>query len=160
MPGPTAKELEFIDRFGLCFEKLGGTRTMGRIYAWLMICGAQQQSLTELAAALGVSKASISTVIRPMEEAGLALRLPAPGRQHSYRVAPGGVTRMLQVQFARMRLGAEVAEFGLSVLGKDRAAQRERLAEFRDFCEFTADEVGQELLTRWEQYRAKKRRKR
>jgi hypothetical protein len=29
-PALTAKELEFVDRFGLCFEKFGATRMMGK----------------------------------------------------------------------------------------------------------------------------------
>jgi DNA-binding transcriptional regulator GbsR (MarR family) len=153
-------EAEFVDRIGLFFEMLGGPRTMGRIYGWLMICDPPQQSLTELATALGVSKASISTVARQLQEGGLVERLPAATRQHLYRITPGGFTQVLQVQLERMRAGIDAAEFGLSVIGKDRSEQRERLEDFRDFCEFSTHDFRDEFMRRWETYRAKKRSER
>jgi len=58
------EESEFVDRIGLFFEMLGAPRTMGRVYGWLLICDPPQQSLTELAEVLSVSKASVSTVAR------------------------------------------------------------------------------------------------
>ncbi|MGP4020665.1 GbsR/MarR family transcriptional regulator [Saccharopolyspora sp. 5N708] len=150
-------ETEFIDRIGLFMETIGAPRTMGRIYGWLMICDPPQQSLTELAAALGVSKASISTMIRPMQEGGLVDRLPSATRQHLYRIAAGGFTHILQVQLARMDSGVEAAEFGLSMIGDDRPEQRERLEDLRDFCQFTAKDAREELMQRWIDYRAAKR---
>lgn len=151
------REAEFVNRLGLFFEMVGGPRTMGRIYGWLMICDPPQQSLTELTAALGVSKASVSTVIRPMQEGGMVERLPTSTRQHHYRITPGGFTQVLQAQLARMRAGAEAAEFGLSVIGTDRLEQREHLESLRDFCEFSATEVQDDFMRRWEKHRAAKR---
>jgi DNA-binding transcriptional regulator GbsR (MarR family) len=150
-------EAEFVDRVGLFTEQLGGPRTMGRIWGWLMICDPPHQSLTELAAALEVSKASVSTVIRQMQEGGLVERLPSSARRHQYRLRPGGFTQVMRVQLARMQGGVEVAEFGLSVLGEARADQRDRLEDLRDFCEFSAGEAGDELMRRWQEYRARKR---
>jgi DNA-binding transcriptional regulator GbsR (MarR family) len=149
-------ETEFVDRLGLFFERLGGPRTMGRIYGWLLISEPQQQSLTALAATLGVSKASVSTVIRLTQEGGLVERLPASTRQHHYRVTPGGFTQVLQAQFARMRAGVEAAEFGLSVVSPDRPEQRARLEDLRDFCEFSAREAPDAFMRRGEEYREAK----
>lgn len=149
------EEGEFVDRLGLFLETVGAPRTIGRIYGWLLICDPPQQSLTELAAALGVSKATISTMIRPMREGGLVERLPSASRQHLYRVVPGGFTHLLQVQLARMQAGADAAEFGLSMIGEDRAGQRERLVDLRDFCQFSTEVTG-ELVQRWKDYRAAK----
>jgi DNA-binding transcriptional regulator GbsR (MarR family) len=153
----TPEEAGFVDRIGLFMETVGAPRTMGRIYGWLLICDPPQQSLTELATALGVSKASISTMIRPMREGGLVERLPSAARQHDYQIAPGGFTHLLQVQLARMQAGADAAEFGLSVIGEDRSEQRERLADLRDFCRFSASEVAGDFMRRWIDYRAANR---
>jgi DNA-binding transcriptional regulator GbsR (MarR family) len=153
----TPEEAELVDRIGLFMETVGAPRTMGRIYGWLLICDPPKQSLTELATALGVSKASVSTMIRPMQEGGLVERLPSASRQHYYGVAPGGFTRLLEVQLARMQSGADVAEFGLSVIGEDRPEQRERLADLRDFCEFSATELAGDFVRRWKDYRAANR---
>lgn len=151
------KEAEFVDRMGLFFEFLGATRTMGRIYGWLLICDPPQQSLTQLADALSVSKASISTVARQLQEGGMVERLPSPNRQHVYRVTPGGFTSVLDTQLSRMRPGIEAAEFGLSVLGDDRVEQRERVEDFRDFCEFCTLAYRDQLMRMWTEYRATER---
>jgi DNA-binding transcriptional regulator GbsR (MarR family) len=152
------EETEFVDRLGLFFELLGATRTMGRVYGWLLICHPPQQSLTELAGALAVSKASISTVARQLQEGGMIERLPSPNRQHLYRVTPGGFTSVMDTQLSLMRLGVEPAEFALSVLGEDRAEQRERVEDFRDFCEFCTRDYRDQLMRMWTEYREGKRR--
>jgi DNA-binding transcriptional regulator GbsR (MarR family) len=151
------EEAEFVDRLGLFFELLGATRTMGRIYGWLLICDPPQQSLTQLADALSVSKASISTVARQLQEGGMVERLPSPNRQHLYRVTAGGFTSVLETQLSLMRRGIEPAEFALSVLGEDRAEQRQRVEDFRDFCEFCTQAYRDQLMQMWTEYRAKRR---
>jgi DNA-binding transcriptional regulator GbsR (MarR family) len=153
------EEAEFVDRLGLFMEMLGATRTMGRVYGWLLICDPPQQSLTELAQTLSVSKASVSTVARQLQEGGMIERLPSPTRQHRYRVTPSGFTSVLDTQLSLMKPGIDVADFGLSVLGKDRAEQRERLEDFRDFCEFSARDYRDELMQRWNDYRTKRRKR-
>lgn len=152
-------EAEFVDRLGLFFELLGATRTMGRVYGWLLICDPPQQSLTALAAALSVSKASISTVARQLLEGGMVERLPSPNRQHLYRVTPGGFTSVLETQLSLMRLGIEPAEFALSVLDEDRAEQRQRVEDFRDFCEFCTQAYRDQLMEMWAEYRAKRKQR-
>jgi DNA-binding transcriptional regulator GbsR (MarR family) len=151
------EEAEFVDRIGLFFEMTGGSRTMGRVYGWLLICDPPQQSLTEVAAMLSVSKASVSTVARQLQEGGLIERLPSPTRQHHYRVTPGGFTTVLNVQMSRMGMGIEAADFGLSLLDDDRKEQRERLEDFRDFCQFSAEDYRDEFMQRWIDYRASRR---
>lgn len=146
---------EFVDRLGLYFETVGGTRTMGRIYGWLMICDPPHQSLTEMAAELEVSKVSISTVVRQLHDGGMVERVPAPGRQHHYRITPGGWTQVIKEQVKRARFAVEAAEAGLSSVGTDRSEQRERLQEFRDFFAFMEADTD-EFIQRWERYRARR----
>jgi biotin operon repressor len=153
------EEAEFVDRLGLFMEMLGGPRTMGRVYGWLLICDPPQQSLTELAQTLSVSKASVSTVARQLQAGGMIERLPSPTRQHHYRVTPGGFSSVLNTQLSLMKLGIDAADFGLSLLGDDRSAQRERLEDFRDFCEFSAQDYRDELMQRWNAYRAERRKR-
>jgi len=150
------EEAAFVDRLGLFMDMLGGSRTMGRVYGWLLISDPPQQSLTELAQTLSVSKASASTVARQLQEGGLIERLPSSTRQHMYRVTPGGFSSVLSAQLSRMKFGIDAADFGLSLLDKTRTEQRERLEDFRDFCEFSAQDYRDELMQRWHDYRAKR----
>lgn len=161
MVEPSLDEREFIERLGMFFETLGATRMMGRIYGWLMIGPEPQQSITELAAALRASKASISTVIRQLEHGQMVERVPVPGsRQHHYRLKPGGWAQVLRARVARLRPGIEAAEFGLSIVDEQRSQQRERLYELVDFFEFVGVEYGEEHVRRWEEYAEKARARR
>ena len=117
-----------------------------------------RQSLTELARTLSISKASASTVARQLHEGGMIERLPSSTRQHLYRVTPGGFASVLDTQLSRMRLGIDAANFGLSLLDDDRTDQHERLEDFRDFCEFSAQDYRDELMQRWLDYRGKRRK--
>ena len=149
----TPEEAEYVDRMGLFFEMTGVSRTLGRVYGWLLICDPEQQSLTALAQALSVSKASVSTVARQLQDGGLIERLPTSTRQHHYRVTPGGFTAVLNVQMSRMRMGVDAAEFGLSLLDDDRKERRQRLEELRDFCQFSGEYYRDEFMQRWIDYR-------
>jgi DNA-binding transcriptional regulator GbsR (MarR family) len=123
-----------------------------------LTCDPPRQSLTELARTLSISKASASTVARQLHEGGMIERLPSSTRQHLYRVTPGGFASVLDTQLSRMRLGIDAANFGLSLLDDDRTDQRERLEDFRDFCEFSAQNYRDELMQRWLDYRGKRRK--
>src|SRR5688572_9312525 len=97
----------------LFFEQLGGTRTMGLIYGWLAICEPAHQSISEMAGALRVSKASISTVVRQLEQAQMVERVHVPGtRQHHYKIRTGGWTQIMQARVGRLGPGADAAEYG------------------------------------------------
>jgi DNA-binding transcriptional regulator GbsR (MarR family) len=153
----TPQEAEFVDRIGLFFEMTGSTRTLGRVYGWLLICDPPKQSLTALAETLSVSKASVSTVARQLQDGGMIERLPSSSRQHHYRVTPGGFTTVMKVQMSRMGLGIEAADYGLSFVDDDRKEQRERLEDLRDFCQFSAEYYREEFMQRWIDYRESRR---
>jgi predicted ArsR family transcriptional regulator len=147
-----SSESEFVDRMGLVMERLGATRSMGRLWAWLMICDPPDPSLTDLAAELGLSKTAVSTVARQLETAGIIERVPAATREHRYREVGGGWAQILQIQLGLVKQSLETLEYGLSILGEDRAHQRVRLEETRDFFAFTVQD-GDEMLHRWQEYR-------
>ena len=147
-------ESEFVDRMGLVMERLGGTRTMGRLYAWLMICDPPDSSLTDLAAELGVSKTAISTVARQLEVSGMIERVPTASREHRYRMTGGGWAQVMQVQLAAVRMSLDTLDFGLSILGEDLPERRARVADTRAFFAFILEDADG-MLQRWEDYRKK-----
>src|SRR5262245_1222526 len=118
----------------LFFEQLGGTRTMGLIYGWLIVCDPPHPAITEMATALGISKASVSTVVRQLEQAQMIERVPVSGsRQHHYEFRAGGWAQIMRARVTRLGPGAAAADYALARLGPDRLDQRERLVEMRDF---------------------------
>lgn len=158
---PTEAERDFIHRFGVFVELSGAPRVSGLILGWLLICRPPHQSITELSESLDVSKASVSTVIRQLQQGRVVERHPVAGtRQHYYRLAGGG--NWIQIMRARwefITMGREITEHGLSLLSDDRT-HRERLAEFSDFMAFLEKEFGRELSLRWEEFRAERARQR
>jgi DNA-binding transcriptional regulator GbsR (MarR family) len=134
---------------------------MGLIYGWLTICEPAHQSISEMASGLGLSKASISTVVRQLEQGQIVERVPVSGsRQHHYQLRSGGWAQIMQSRVARLAPGAAAAEYGLANIRPDQHDVRERLTEMRDFFVFTEAEYGHELGRRWEEYRAKLRAER
>ena len=156
MPQLSSGERQFIDRLGLFFEMLGAPRTMGRIYGWLMICDPEHQSITEIARALGVSKASISTLIRQLEASQVVERVPVSDtRQHHYRATEGGWGQVIRRRSNFARFAVEAAEVGLRAIGS-RPEQRERLEELRDLFLFM-DSDADEFVRRFEDFRKRRR---
>jgi DNA-binding transcriptional regulator GbsR (MarR family) len=137
---------------GLYFETSGGTRIMGLVYGWLIICVPAHVSITELARVLRVSKASVSTTVRQLEAADMVERVPVPGtRQHHYQLRGGGWTQVLRNRFTRMAPIVAAADEMLGQAGHDES-RVERLEELRDFFKFV--EVDTDAITeRWEAYR-------
>ena len=69
----------FADTFGLA-------PVTAHLLAWLMVCEPAEQSGSDLAAALGVSRASITTGLRLAQAAGLIARRTHPGDRTVYYV--------------------------------------------------------------------------
>ena len=63
------------EEFGLLFEEMGRTRMDGRVAAWLLVADPPVQSLTEIAKALGMSKAAVSSAARDLLHAEMVERV-------------------------------------------------------------------------------------
>lgn len=153
----STEEQELIGRFGVFVELSGGQRIAGMLIGYLLICVPEHQSITQMASALGVSKASVSTVIRQLQQGLKVERVPVTdSRQHYYRLAGGGdLTMLLRTRWKFLDAGREVAAAGLRIVGDD-PSRRERMREFADFLDFLTDEFSPDLISRWETYRAKR----
>lgn len=153
----TIAERELIGRFGVFVEMSGGQRISGMLIGYLLISEPEHQSITEMAEALNVSKASVSTVIRQLQQGRTVERVPVPGtRQHYYRITGGGSwIQILQARWRFLDAGRDVAEAGLRVVGDDPSRQH-RMQEFADFLAFLVEEFGADLVSRWETYRTKR----
>ena len=93
----------FIERMGMHAEQEGFTRIGGRMFGYLLL-QPDECSLDELAEALGVSKASISTDARRLEQFGLLQRTTRPGdRRDYYSISDDVFARSLENSMERMR---------------------------------------------------------
>ena len=152
---PQLEAKHFVEDVGIFFEQSGLPRMAGRILGWLLICGAPQQSTSELVAALQASKGSISTITRLLIRIGLIERFSLLGVRHDYfRIKPGIWHHLIkenQVQTTTMR---QLAERGLELLKDKPPFNRQQLEEMRNMYAFFEREYPA-LLERWEQKRIK-----
>src|SRR5688572_23164357 len=83
-----AQAMEFIDRMGLALESDGLPRIAGRIFG-LLLLSEDCRSLDDLAGELRVSKGSVSTNARLLEQHGVLERNSRPSdRRDYYRIPP------------------------------------------------------------------------
>ena len=145
------------EEFGLLYEGMGGTRMAGRVAAWLLLSDPPVQSLTEIAGALGVSKAAVSTTVRSLLQAGHVERVSEPGRRGDYYRSCGtrkdAVLQLDHIQ-AMGRLIHRCLEL---IADKDQTQSNyAQLHEMGDFLDFLETEVPG-LVERWNTVRAARR---
>jgi DNA-binding transcriptional regulator GbsR (MarR family) len=128
-------------------------RIGGRILGLLMLADAPL-GLEEMATALGVSRASISTNIRQIVTFGLAEHLSLPGdRRDYYRFADSPWLGAMRARIDGTRSLLRITEQGLATLAAEDTAARLRLEEMRDACVFMIEEM-QASIARWQAHRA------
>jgi DNA-binding MarR family transcriptional regulator len=120
----------FIERFARLVEEDGGSRIAGRIAA-LMLLTEGDLSIEEIARRLKVSKASVSTNARLLEQWGALERVTHPGdRRDHYRVAGDAPVRMLERRLDWLRRMRDTAEEGARAAGGAESVVRRRLETF------------------------------
>lgn len=95
-PSPDTIRIDFIEQTGLATQAEGLPRIAGRVFGMLIYDG-DVVSFGDLATKLQVSRASISTSIRMLEERGLVKRVTKPGeRQDFFQLAANPYGTMLE----------------------------------------------------------------
>jgi MarR family len=112
-----------------CAEQDGLPRIAGRVLGWLMICDPPAQSPADIAAAIGASRASLTTNLRLLVSVGFITRATPPGgRTAYYRMDDDAWERVVRRQVASLTSLRDITRDGLAVLGEqpDRAARIQR----------------------------------
>ncbi|MDA8192781.1 MAG: MarR family transcriptional regulator [Thermaerobacter sp.] len=141
--------VRFIEHFGLDFEQYGSQRTLGRLFAALLV-SEKPLSLQDLATQLSVSKATCSLTVRQAAQAGLVEKVTKPGERKDYYVVPQDVwIRSTVVQLQILTRWQHLAEEGLRVLPAD-SMSFQRLTDMLRFFRYLdrklariADELGE-----------------
>lgn len=148
----TSEQRQFIERVGLYFEQYHLSRIGGRLLGLLMLVEGPL-SLDEMATALGVSRASVSTNIRQTADFGLTEHLSLPGdRRDYYRFAENPWQHGLEARIEATRVLRSIAERGLAAVTPTDTAARAHLEELLAFCDF-AIEDQREMIARWQERR-------
>lgn len=124
--------VDFIEKIGLISQAEGLPRIAGRVFGLLIFDG-DAISFGDLATKLQVSRASISTSIRILEERGLVKRTTRPGeRQDYFQLAPNPYATMLEgIQKRNEAITQDIAETIQSLPADADAVAR--LTAYADF---------------------------
>lgn len=150
---------EFVEDSGMYFERLGLSRTSGRVIGWLLISPDGTADAPELCADLAVAKSSMSVALRQLVGAGLVQRYRPPReRRDRYRLAEDVFGQAFRAKMAEFDAFHTLVAQGLRVVGNARqaAAARARLQLMADMYGFMAREFPA-LLDRWESQRTTER---
>jgi DNA-binding transcriptional LysR family regulator len=136
------QERRFADEVGMVLSGMGLPAAFGKLMGWLLICEPPQQTSAQLAHSLGLSKGSVSTGMRALEQLGMVRRVPVRGRGHAYEMLPDALVRTVDAR--RMYLVIhDVMQKGIDVLGGEHLPRAQRLRVSRDFYAFIAERVPQ-----------------
>ena len=123
----------FVEQLGLVAQAEGMPRIAGRIMGFLVIYGGPF-SFAELATRLQVSRGSISTNSRLLENLGVIERITRPGdRQDYFQIRWKPYVQLLKGALARLYKAREVVDEAKGMLPTDWVDAQARLGELRSF---------------------------
>jgi len=148
------EQRQLVEEFGLLYEQMGGTRMAGRVSGYLLMCDPPIQSLTQIAEALGVSKAAVSGAARELLRYGVVELVGEPGQRGDfYRALPGQMDSMLRLDHVRT-LHALLDRGLAAVADKDQThANYALMHDLRDFFVFLETEIPG-VIARWQRHQA------
>jgi DNA-binding transcriptional regulator GbsR (MarR family) len=141
--------IRFTDRMGLIFEAEGQPPIAGRLFGYLLVSD-EPRSLDQLATALAVSKASVSTNARRLAEMGMLERVCRPADRHDYyRVAPDLFSRTMAERMRRWQRFTQAIGEARRTLPIRSERVRARLRGYESAYAYIVAEIG-EALERWQ----------
>lgn len=129
-------DLQFIEDMGLLIEQSGGSKTLGRVFGYLLLAG-RPKTLDEIAANLLFSKATASLTVRQ----GLVIRffekVSIPGeRKDFYRVSAKNWIEVMNKKINSLAEWERLIRQGLDLVPPDNRAALENLEFMKDYFDF------------------------
>lgn len=129
-------ELQFIEDIGLLIENSGGSKTLGRIFGYLLLAD-KPKTLDEIAKDLLFSKATASLTIRQ----GLVIRffekVSIPGKRKAhYRVSMNSWINATLEKVNAMAEWEKLIERGLGFVSPENRPALENLKGMKDYFDF------------------------
>jgi hypothetical protein len=136
--------LAWVERVASYYaEVYGMPPIMGRIVGWLLICDPPEQSSAEIAAAIGASRASLTTNMRLLTASGLVQRRTRlRERTAYYHMDDDAWEQVTRRRLAGLAAFRPIARDGLAIVGPQSARGR-RLRAAHDILEWTLQVFGE-----------------
>jgi len=124
------EEQQFVDRWSAILASEGLPPVAGRLWAWLLVCDPPDQTVEEIADAIGASRGAISGAVRMLEPSGLIIRTKRPGdRRDHWRTSPDAVVHSLEAKERATRPSLRALDDVLLGLHDRPEASLDRLRE-------------------------------
>ena len=136
-------ENKFIETLGMIWQAEGAPRIAGQVLGYLILAETPR-SLTDIATALGVSKASVSTNVRLLEMRGMSSRVSNLGsRQDLWQASPDPKSGTLLAMSDRFRRNADQIGAIAREFADTAADKREKVVQYAEFYEKSSDFLRQ-----------------
>ncbi len=145
---------EITELMGVWFSSLGVSRSTGQIFGYLMACDPAEQSAGQIAASIGMSRASVSAGARMLLQLNaIEERHRVGDRKTYYRLRSGW---WVQAATTKMSGFDRLADEARRIKAAGSVTRTDGLDELIAFSEFWGEEIPR-LRERWEQRRKAQR---
>ncbi|MEU8363853.1 transcriptional regulator [Nonomuraea sp. NPDC048882] len=112
--------LEWVERVAMYLARDGVPPIAGRVLGWLMVCDPPEQSAGQISAAIGASRASLTSNLRLLTGMGFLTWRTRPGeRTVYYRMADDAWAVVVRQQVAGIASFLAITRDGLDLVGPD-----------------------------------------
>ena len=131
--------LEWVERVAMYLARDGVPPIAGRVLGWLMICDPPEQNAAQISAAIGASRASLTSNLRLLSSMGFLTWRTRPGeRTVYYRMAEEAWSAVVRQQIAGIASFLDITREGLDMVGPDDDRAK-RIRHAHDTFEWMAD---------------------
>ena len=126
------EEQQFIERWSAILAQEGLPPVAGRLWAWLLVCDPPEQTVEDIAEAIGASRGAISGAVRWLEPSGLILRTKRRGDRREYwRTSPDAMIHSLEAKERQTRPSLQALDAVIAALADRPEESLGRLREAR-----------------------------
>jgi DNA-binding transcriptional regulator GbsR (MarR family) len=126
------EEQQFIERWSAILAQEGLPPVAGRLWAWLLVCDPPDQTVEQIADAIGASRGAISGAVRMLEPSGLVVRTKRRGDRREYwRTSADAMIHTLEAKERQTRPSLQALDAVLASLTDRSEESLRRLLDVR-----------------------------
>src|SRR5918994_6731864 len=147
-------EQEFVERWSRILAAEGLPPFSGRLWAWLLVCEPTEQTVEQIAEAIGASRGAISGAVRWLEPSGLIHRSRRAGDRRDYwSTTPDAMIRVIENRQRQMRPSLDTLEAAITGLADRPPGSLDRLRDVHALYQVLFGVVG-DAAERYKEHRA------
>jgi hypothetical protein len=142
----TGGAADVVAQMGVWFSSLGVPRAAGQMFGYLLVCDPAEQSASEIADGIGMSRASVSSSARLLSSMNaIEERHRVGDRKTYYRLRNAW---WVEISVAKLGGFTELADMARRSRAAGGMTRTDGLDELIEFSEFWAEEIPK-LVERW-----------